>query len=200
MVPVNYPGCYVGEADVAEVGLLLPVFRTQLSYLRFQTLPAPYDDDMEMNNTVGQAAEAQTTFLDAADELDQPQCLVSFGAAVAGAPDPSLTDSAQQLLESAGDVEPTSLSRTAKRNRKRRQKRRDLGASWREDVRRERHAEAVKNAIIVPVELVNLRPSPKPRHETRVYRHEELAQIGVKVIQWDGAYVLSPLPGFFQLT
>jgi len=149
---------------------------------------------MDINNTVGRAAEVQTTFLDAADELDQPQSSVSFGTAVEGVPDPSMNDS---------DVKP---SRTTRRNRKRRQRKRYRApAPGRENLRREgaqrkRYAEAVENAMTVPVELINLRPSLKPRRESRAYRHEELAQLGVRTIQWDGVYIRFPLPGFIQLT
>ena len=189
---MNYPDCYVSGSGGVEVGPLLPAFHRQLSYLRLQTSSAPYDDAMAVNGTFGRAAGAQTTFLDVADELDQSQCSVSFGTSVEEVPSPSPKDSTQQLLESVGDAKPARRSRSSRQSRKRRQRERDLGRSSRkkEDRRQERHAEAVKNAMTVPVELVSLRPSLKPRHGSRVYRHEELTLLGVRTIQWDGVYAL----------
>jgi len=182
---MNYLDHYMGEVGGVEVGLLPPSFHTQLSYLRLQTFPAPYDDDMEINHIVGQVVETQAAFLDTADELLQPQRSVPFDPApVEEVPHPSPNGSAQQPLESTGDVKST--GRTSRKNRRRRQKRRDRVLSGKEEKRRERHAEAVKNAMTVPVELVNLRPSLKTRHGSRVYRHEELARLGVRTIQWDG--------------
>jgi len=41
-------------------------------------------------------------------------------------------------------------------------------------------------ATSIPCELGHLRPSLKVAHQPRVYRHEELRALGVRIVPWDG--------------
>ena len=52
------------------------------------------------------AVEAQTAFLDPANDLDQPQRLIPFSPSTEGTPDASPKVSSQQQLGSVGDVGP----------------------------------------------------------------------------------------------
>lgn len=60
----------------------------------------------------------------------------------------------------------------------------------------------MKSAVTVPIEAVDLRPSMKPRHEPRTYRHEELIDTPRDQDDPMGWTVLSfsLLPEFVQLT
>lgn len=51
---------------------------------------------------------------------------------------------------------------------------------------------AFKDAIRVPCEFNDLGVSVKPKHERRVYRHEELEPLGVRTVEWDGRLVYFP--------
>jgi len=123
-------------------------------------------------------------------------------------PDSSPMVSAQQSLESTGDGTLTRRARHARRRRRNRQMKREHAKvlagepilSRKDEMRQKRLAEAVGDAVTVPVELDDLSLSQKPRHKPRVYRHEELARLGVRTIQWSGVYTLFLLLGFVPLT
>ena len=132
------------------------------------------------------AAEVQTALLDATNELVQPQRSVPFSPSTEGALDSSSMVSAQQSLESVGEVEPVRRTHQEERWQKFLEMKRQRAPSKKDNMRFKRVAKAMKNTMTVPVELVDLRPSMKPRHEPRAFRHEELTRLGIKTIQWDG--------------
>ena len=153
---------------------------------------------MEINNAVTWVVEVQSAFLDAADELDQLQYSAS--------PDPLVEEFfysplevlAQQPLQSVRSVGPI-RSRWAKRLYKNRKKNQHQALPKKENLRQDRLTKAVGNATTVPVEFSNLHPSLKPQREPRVYQYEELVQMGIRTIQWDGVYALISLSSAIQL-
>jgi len=126
------------------------------------------------------AVEVQSAFLDVANNLDQPQRLTPFSPSTEGAPESSSKVPAQQLVGSVG------LTHREKRWQKFLEMKRHNAPSKKDKMRFDRFAKAMKNAMTLPVEPIDLRPSTKPRHEPRAYRHEELARLGIRTIQWDG--------------
>jgi hypothetical protein len=52
-----------------------------------------------------------------------------------------------------------------------------------------RSAASLGRAITIPCEFDDLGVSIKPKRERRVYRHEELVQLGVRTVKWDGRSV-----------
>lgn len=153
---------------------------------------------MEINNAVTWVVEVQSAFLDAADELDQLQYSAS--------PDPLVEEFfysplevlAQQPLQSVRNVGPI-RSHQAKRLYKNRKKNQHQALPKKENLRQDRLTKAVGNATTVPVEFSDLRPSLKPQREPRVYQYEELVQMGIRTIQWDGVYALISLSSAIQL-
>jgi len=109
-----------------------------------------------------------------------------------GAPGSSSEVSVQQQLESVGDVKPARQTHREKRWEKFLEMKRQRAPLKKDNMRFKRFAKATKDAITVPVELIDLRPSMKPRHEPRAHWHEELARLGIRTIQWDGLYALFP--------
>jgi len=48
------------------------------------------------------------------------------------------------------------------------------------------YKQALERAIVVPFELEGFRPTRGINFQPRVYRHEELAALGIRTISWDG--------------
>ena len=122
-----------------------------------------------------------------------------FSPSVAEPPNLSSKVPAQQQLKPIGDEEPVRQTHRQKRWKMFQEMRQQFGPSKQDKVRYNRVVEAMKNATTVPIEIVDLRPSLKLRHEPRIYQHGELARLGITTIQWDGMYSPFPLLVSFNL-